>query len=83
MENKEIAIEKISKLVNELKEMQLEVNEEIDSYNTILEGLRVAQKYSDDTKKVAMEYSDRVFDLGERAVILDEVIEILEKLKEI
>lgn len=80
---KEIAKDKLDKLLNELKEIQLECNEEIDSYNTILEGLEVVGRYSQDTKKLIKEYRDRQFDFSERVCILDEVIRILENIKEI
>ena len=80
---KEIAKDKLDKLLNELKSIQLECNEEIDNYNTILEGLEVVGRYSQDTKKLIKEYRDRQFDFSERVCILDEVIRILENIKEI
>lgn len=81
MRNKKEANEKITRILNELKRIQLELNEEIDMCINIEDTIRSGDMKVEDKKKSLMVNSDVIFNNANRVNILDEAIEILEKIK--
>ena len=83
MKNRKLVNEKVDRIINEFKKMQVELNEEVDQCITIEEMIRSGEIIFNDKKRALMDNSETIFNNVERVNILDEAIEILEKIKEI
>ena len=83
MRNKKEVNEKIDRIVNEFKKMQVELNEEVDVCIGTEDLIRSGEIEVKDKKQELMDISETIFNNTNRVNILDEAIEILEKIKEI